>query len=134
MCTFVIEIWIPRCPRWLAPITSHFSLLLPFTPPQTPLPAPPPLPLNLTIPLLMTRGNPSPRRVWVWTIPGVEEREYMTEYHHDNGVFYSTGDIVHLMPLPTGLVFYNVHVAIVHLLMCLCLIQLMCSISEKAFE
>ena len=57
----------------------------------------------------------------MWTIPAVEEREYMTEYRHDDGVFYSTGDIAHLMPLPTRLVFCNV--AIVYWLMCLYLIQ-----------
>ena len=43
-------------------------------------------------------------------IPRVEKREYMAECRHDNGVLYSVGDIVHLMPIPTRLVFYNVHV------------------------
>ena len=44
------------------------------------------------------------------TVPRVEEREYMAECRHDDGVLYSVGDIVHLMPIPTRLVFYSVHV------------------------
>ena len=38
-------------------------------------------------------------------VPSVDEREYMAECCHDDGVLYSVGDVVHLMPVTARSVF-----------------------------